>query len=145
MVERDPYQAPQTEDLINHVPNTSPFDPLLRSASWLRFIGGLIIVISLLSIISLLLSLITSGGDVFLNAVTVIISLFFVGIMMWLGCLLYSSGSSFKHQESEASIYNGADKLRLSIKIVGIIIAIYLILIVVAIAAAVIIPSVRNY
>lgn len=141
MQNTDPYQTPGTDNLT--VPNDEigPIEPITRSAGWLRFIGGITIAGCALSFLSILVSILTTVHMMPMGALPMVIFLAILIIPFWIGILVFQAGSKLKQTNDSKSLYEGANKLRLSIKIVGVIALIYFVLMIVGIIAAIAIPA----
>ena len=96
-----PYTAPQANMNMAGQSEFGPITPLLQSGGWLKFFGVMAIIMGALQVL-------TIWGIVL------------AWLPIWIGVLLFQAGSRLNSMNTEDMVYEGADKLRLVIKIWGI-------------------------
>lgn len=139
MQNTDPYQTPGTDNLTVANDEIGPIEPLTKSTGWLKLVGAMSIIGSLLTILSFIVTFFSARSH--MPAATLIpigLMTFLMIIPIWIGVLLFQAGTRLNIENGAASLFSGAEKLRLIFKITGIICLIYLVLIIVVILFSII-------
>lgn len=146
----NPYESPTAQTAAAPA-GVLPTEPLQRASGWMKFLGILGIIFSVLFIIFAVLSLVTGGamiaammgggayGGAGLGVVSTVVSVVYVGLgglSLWLSILLLGAGVNYSKPDAQ-SHYSASNKLRTIFMVYGILVIIYMVLVAIIVLLAI--------